>query len=105
MNPQLDPNWVTWEEQREKVEGHGSSSSFGDTATTPGKNLGLLMGCRSPWLGWAQEILAAAPGAVDQAQEPGWGYSYPRIQVLIFLQHLPHHKKPCRVYIYIYVSI
>lgn len=77
MNPRLATNWVTWEEQREKVEGYSSISLFEDTAMTPGKNFGLLMGCGSPYLGWAQEILSAAPGAVDQAQEPGWGYSYP----------------------------
>lgn len=102
MNPWLAPKRVTWKELREKAEGHGYPSSFGDTAMTPGKNLGLLMGCRFPCLGWAQGVLAAAPGAVDQAQEPGWGHSYPSTQVLVFLWHLPCHKKPCRVYIFFF---
>ena len=111
MSPLLATDRVTWEEQRQQVEGHGYPSpfgTFGDTSVTPGENLWLLMGHRPLYLGWAQGAMGPWVRHVElwvKAQGPGWGYVCLSAWALVLLQHLPCHKKPCRMWGFFYVFI
>lgn len=93
------------------MESHGYPSpfgTFGDTSATPDENLWLLVGCSPPCLGWARG--AKGPRVQDvelwvRAQGPDWGCTCRSAWVLVLLQHLLCHRKPCRMLFFFNVFI